>query len=105
MNRGGLYRFGISFNKLYDYLAAARPIVFGTDAVNNLVDAAGAGLSVPANAAAALAGALECLAGMPEAERRAMGERGRRYVEANHDTRRLSQRLADVLEKVTTHAG
>ncbi|HKU60777.1 MAG TPA: glycosyltransferase family 4 protein [Gemmatimonadales bacterium] len=97
MNRGNLYRFGISFNKLYDYLAVGRPIVSGTDAANDPVADAGAGITVPANDPEALAGAVERLAATPSAERAAMGARGRAFVEAYHDIERLAERFGDVL--------
>lgn len=97
MNRGNLYRFGISFNKLYDYLAVGRPIVSGTDAANDPVAEAGAGITVPANDAEALAAALERLSASPAAERAAMGARGRAFVEARHDIERLAARFDDVL--------
>jgi glycosyltransferase involved in cell wall biosynthesis len=101
MNPGSLYRFGISFNKLYDYLAAGRPVVFGSAAVNDPIAEAGAGLCVPANDAEALVGAIEQLAAMTPMEREAMGARGRAYVEANHDMKKLAQRLAGVFREVS----
>lgn len=97
MNRGGLYRFGISFNKLYDYLAAGRPVVSGTDAANDPVAEAGAGITVPANEAEALAGALARLAAASPAERAAMGERGRAFVAEHHDIERLAARFDEVM--------
>lgn len=101
MNSGNLYRFGISFNKLYDYLAAGRPIVFGADSANNPVEEAEAGLSVAANDAAAMAEALERLAALPDEAREQMGRCGRAFVEEHHDASKLALRLADVLRKVT----
>jgi glycosyltransferase involved in cell wall biosynthesis len=97
MNRGNLYRFGISFNKLYDYLAVGRPIVSGTDAANDPVAEADAGVTVPANDPDALATALERLSAAPSAERAAMGARGRAFVEAHHDIERLAAQFEDVL--------
>ena len=101
MNRGNLYRFGISFNKLYDYLAVGRPIVSGTDAANDPVAEAGAGITVPANDPEALAAALERLSAAPAAERAAMGARGRAFVEARHDIERLAARFEEVLRAAT----
>jgi glycosyltransferase involved in cell wall biosynthesis len=97
MNRGNLYHFGISFNKLYDYLAVGRPIVSGTDAANDPVAEADAGVTVPANDPDALATALERLSAAPSAERAAMGARGRAFVEAHHDIERLAAQFEDVL--------
>jgi glycosyltransferase involved in cell wall biosynthesis len=97
MNRGNLYRFGISFNKLYDYMAVGRPVVSGTDAANDPVAEAGAGITVPANDPEALAAALEQLAAATPAERAAMGARGREFVAEHHDIERLAARFDEVL--------
>ena len=102
MNRGPLYRSGISFNKIYDYLAVGRPIVFGTDAVNNPVAEAEAGVTVAANDPAALAGGIEALARMLPSEREAMGVRASAFVEAHHDIDVLAERFADVLRSITS---
>jgi glycosyltransferase involved in cell wall biosynthesis len=100
MNPGMLYRAGISFNKLYDYLAVGRPIVSGSDAADDPVAAADAGLTVPANDAEALAAGLERVAGLSPAERAAMGARGRAFVQEHHDIDRLAERYAAVLRSV-----
>jgi glycosyltransferase involved in cell wall biosynthesis len=100
MNRGNLYRFGISFNKLYDYLAVGRPVVSGTDAANDPVAEAGAGITVPANDPEALAAAVERLAAATPIERAAMGARGRAFVAEHHDIERLAERFDEVLRAV-----
>jgi len=101
MNPGRLYRSGISFNKLFDYLAVGRPIVFGTDAANNPVAEAGAGVTVPANDAAALAAAVEHVADLSPAERDSIGSRARAFVEEHYDIERLAERFAGVLRSVS----
>lgn len=100
MNPSGLYQFGISFNKIYDYLAAGKPIVFGSDAANNPVRDSNSGICVPANDASAIALALEHLYNMPKAKRSEMGRRGRDYILAHHEVNILSQRLAVLLKEV-----
>ncbi|MCY1210659.1 PEP-CTERM/exosortase A-associated glycosyltransferase [compost metagenome] len=93
-----LYRYGISMNKLFDYLAAARPIVIASDASNNPVAEAGAGLSVGAEQPDALADAILRLAATPAEGRERMGRAGRRYVERHHSFTQLAERLATVLD-------
>ena len=61
----GLYRSGISFNKIFDYLAAGRPIVFGTSAANNPIQDADAGISVLAEDPEAMAQAVIRLVELP----------------------------------------
>jgi glycosyltransferase involved in cell wall biosynthesis len=96
--RRGIYRFGQSPNKLYDYMAAARPVLHATSAPCDPVAACGCGISVAAEDAPALAGAIGSLAALTPDERREMGARGRREVEERHDYPVLAERfLAAVL--------
>lgn len=93
LHRGGLYRWGMSPNKLFDYMAAARPIVIAVDAPSNPVAEAGAGLTVPAEDAKAMAEAIKELVAQSPEERWEAGLRGRGYVEAHHDLARLAERF------------
>ncbi len=95
-----LYRYGISMNKIFDYLAASRPVVIASDAVNNPVADAQAGLSVEAGKPDQLAKAILQIAAMSAEERHQMGLAGRSYVERNHDFGQLAAKLADVLDEV-----
>ena len=97
MRRVQLYKYGISFNKIYDYLAAARPIVFGCNALNDPVAEAGAGISVPPENARAMADAVKELACLSSGKRFELGLKGRDYVERNHDIKRLARKLEGVL--------
>jgi glycosyltransferase involved in cell wall biosynthesis len=92
-----LYRYGISLNKLYDYMAAGRPIIFGCSAANNPVAFAGAGITVPPSNPAAFAEAIREIANLAPAYRRRMGLAGRAYVEREHTSDKLGQKLAQVL--------
>lgn len=67
-------------SKVQAYLAAGRPILACLNGEGaDLVTAAGAGLAVPAEDGRALADAILRLYRMPDAEREAMGARGRLY--------------------------
>jgi glycosyltransferase involved in cell wall biosynthesis len=95
--RSPLYRFGVSPNKLYDYMAAGRPILFAADAANQPVSEADCGRTVPPEDAQALAAAIRALAAAPAEERARLGANARAYVEQHHDYARLARRLADIL--------
>jgi len=56
---------------------------------------AGCGLTVPPQSGAAVADGLRRLAACPAAERRAMGERGRAFVQAHHTYPVLAQRFIE----------
>jgi len=93
-----VFKYGISSNKLFDYLASGRPILFVCNASNNIIEEAQCGLSVPPENPEALADAIIRLYEMAPEEHRAMGERGRAYVERYHDYSVLARRLANMLE-------
>jgi glycosyltransferase involved in cell wall biosynthesis len=93
-----LYRFGISLNKLTDYLAAGRPIVFFGRSSYDPVRDAEAGFSVPPGDPEQLADAVERLVDLTPRERMEMGERGRRYLLEHHNIPRLADRLLEVFE-------
>ena len=92
-----VYRFGVSFNKVFDYMAAGIPIAFACSTVNDPVEAAMAGRTVVPDDPEALSGALVALADCDAAERRRMGEAGRRFVESHHDMAQLGERFADIV--------
>lgn len=94
-----------SSNKLFDYMAAARPIVSSVFAGHNdLVREAACGVSGSPESAEELAQNLLAVARMPVEERRAMGERGRAYVREHHDYSVLAGHLANTVEELDNHA-
>ena len=92
-----VYQYGVSFNKVFDYMAARLPIAFACTTANDPVVAAGAGLSVAPDDPDALADALVELAELPPEERRQLGAAGRAFVEREHDMARLGDQFAEVV--------
>jgi glycosyltransferase involved in cell wall biosynthesis len=95
--RSPLYRFGVSPNKLYEYMAAGRPVLFAADAANHPVSDADCGRTVVPEDPAALAAAIRSLAAAGEQERGRLGANGRAYVERRHEYGHLARELAAVL--------
>jgi glycosyltransferase involved in cell wall biosynthesis len=100
LKRTPLFLFGVSPNKLLDYMMAAKPVIQAIDAGNDLVVAVGCGRSVPPENAAAIARAAKELKVLTPAERHALGQRGKDYVLACHDYRVLASQF---LEAVKVH--
>jgi len=97
-HRSPLYRFGIAPNKVYDYMAAGRPIILAAEASNDVVHDASCGLTVPPDDPVALAEAIRSLRAMPAAELAQLGTNGRAYVEREHTYGSLARRYLSVLE-------
>jgi glycosyltransferase involved in cell wall biosynthesis len=95
-----LYNYGISVNKLFDYLAASKPLILVGEPANNPVEEARCGLTVPPQNPQALAEAVIKLYQMSPQERAEMGKRGREYVEKYHDIRKLAAQLENLLQSV-----
>lgn len=93
-----LYRYGISLNKLSDYLAAGKPIIFAGNSANNPVAEARCGLTVPPEDVGALATAVIALSRTPLEERRMMGERGREYAEQHYAMSLLAEKFAQCID-------
>ncbi len=93
----GVFRYGISSNKLFDYLMSGLPIVFACRTSNDPVAEANAGLSIAPQNPVALADALELLAGMDVGARREMGENGRRYVRLHHGVDAVGDQFAQLI--------
>jgi len=100
LNFPKLYRYGISMNKLYDYLASARPIVIASNAANNPVVEANAGIAIETANPEYLAAAILQLVKMSDPEREQLGRNGRNYVQDNHSFELLSRKFAAVLDDV-----
>ena len=96
----GLYRWGISLNKLYDYLAVGRPVIFAGNSVNNPVEEAAAGITVRPQRPLEIVQAIKRLADLPHEERVAMGQRGRAFVERHHNFRHLAGSFEQVILQV-----
>lgn len=80
--------------KVQSYLAAGVPVLGMLDGAGaRVIEEAGAGLTCPAGDGAALAERVRLLAGLPQAERGAMGERGRAYARREFDRATLLTRL------------
>ena len=88
-----MYQYGISTNKLVDYLASGRPIIFSGRSTYDPVAETGAGFSVPPEDPAAVADAIERLVALSAAERATMGDRGHAYMLQYHHAPRLAERV------------
>ena len=101
--RQPLYRFGISPNKLIDYMMAARPVLHAVEAGNDPVAEAGCGLTVAPEDPQALADGILALLALGADARAALGLRGRAYALANHTYPVLGQRFLTALAGDARH--
>lgn len=95
-----LFTYGVSPNKLFDYMAAGLPVVTNVPGyVASIVRDARVGEAVPASDPAALADAMERVASVVTDDANAFGD-GREYVNAHYERRALAHRLHDCIVEV-----
>lgn len=97
--RRPLYRFGLSLNKLFDYMMAEKPVICAIqeDAGNDLVAESGCGCSVPPEDPGAVAGAVRQLMDAGPERRAKLGRLGKEYVLRHHSYDGLARRFLDAL--------
>jgi glycosyltransferase involved in cell wall biosynthesis len=90
-------------NKVFDYMAAGRPVLLGIDGViRRVVEEAGAGVFVQPGDGVALAAAVRRLMDNP-GEARAMGQRGRVAVCAKFNRRTQGAQIGAILDDLLSH--
>jgi glycosyltransferase involved in cell wall biosynthesis len=94
-NRHPLNRFGVSQNKIFDYMYAGKPIIQAIEAGNDLVSDAGCGITVEPENPDAIARAVITLYNMPPEERESLGNNGKQYVLKNHTYNDLARRFLE----------
>ncbi|MFN3741040.1 MAG: glycosyltransferase family 4 protein [Anaerolineales bacterium] len=91
-------------NKVFDYMAAGKPILLAIDGViREVVEAAGCGIFVPPGNAQALAQAAEQLANNASL-RETLGQRGRIYLEKHFSRQALGEQFRQLLEEMRERA-
>ena len=94
-----LYRYGVSPNKLMDYMLAAKPIIHAVEASNDMVAQADCGITVPPEDPPALAHAVRQLMLMTPEALEGMGQRGAAFVRTHNDYSVLAQHYLDFVRK------
>lgn len=97
----GLYRYGISMNKIFDYMAAGKPTVIAVDALNNPIAESDGGITVPPDDSKKLADAILALSRMAPDELEQMGSRARDHVGRFYSYEYLAGRLEDALSAIS----
>jgi glycosyltransferase involved in cell wall biosynthesis len=100
-----LYRYGISLNKLYEYMMAGTCVLFAgaADVFNDLVSEAGAGLSVSHASPEDIADGIRRLYALSEEERTELGRRGMDYCQRRFAYEVLGERYETALTWACRH--
>lgn len=93
-----LFRFGVSPNKLMDYMMAAKPVIFAIDAPNDMVAEAQCGVSIPPENSQAIADAAVKLSEMSPEDLEKMGSHGKLYILSHNEYDVLADKFLKVFQ-------
>lgn len=93
----GVSRYGVSWNKLFDYMAAGKPIISNVKVNYDLIEEYGCGISLEEQTPEAIAAGILQIYGLSEAEYKGMCEGAERGVR-NFDFSLLTDKLEEVLD-------
>jgi hypothetical protein len=97
-NNSPLFKHGVSANKYFDYMLAAKPILDSNNFIKDPVELSGCGIIVKPDSAEAIKYGLLLLFNMSESERNEIGLKGYDYVTLNHNIQNLSNKYIELFK-------
>ena len=94
-----LFRFGVSPNKVFDYMYAKKPILWAIEAGNNLVEDAKCGISVPLKNVTRLKESILELKVLQKGKLEELGQNGYNFVHTYHGYNMLAKKLIEIIEE------
>jgi glycosyltransferase involved in cell wall biosynthesis len=92
------YEYGVSPNKIFEYMYSKKPIVQSITTTVDLIKIANCGITVDAENADLLAKAIDKIYKMPKSKRAKLGENGYAYVVKNHNFSHLAKQFIDAMD-------
>lgn len=92
-----LFEFGISPNKLFDYMHSSTPIIHAIDTPKDIVQLANCGLSVEAENSEEIKNAILKIYKMSKEERNILGTNGKKYVLENFTYAKLAKKYINII--------
>jgi glycosyltransferase involved in cell wall biosynthesis len=93
-----VWRYGLSLNKLIDYMMAAKPIIASYNGYPSMVNEAQCGKFIPANDVAALRRAVTEYAQMTPDQLREIGQRGKTWIVNHRPYNKIAQAYCRIFE-------
>jgi glycosyltransferase involved in cell wall biosynthesis len=96
-----IYKFGISANKLFDYMYAGKPILHAYSGTKDIVKIANAGISCEAYNVDEIVDSIYKFLEMSKNEMRKMGQNGKNYVLKYHTYEHLAKKYIEIFNDIT----
>lgn len=98
LSNSDLFKYGISPNKLFDYMYSGKPVLQSVRAGNDIPHDSGCGITCDTTPEE-IAETLKKMVAMPQSELDRMGKNGHDYVMAHHTYEVLAKQFLEAIEK------
>jgi len=92
-----IYKYGISANKIFDYMYSARPILHSISIKSDIVKDAQCGISIKSEDSESIKESILKLSVMNKNKLERMGENGKKYVISNHSYGNLTKLYGELI--------
>jgi len=99
LKKENLFKYGVSPNKLFDYMYSGKPIIYSIDSgKSNIVDLAKCGISIESDNSTAIKDAILNLYNISNDKRKEIGANGKKYVLEHFTYEKLAKKYIDKIE-------
>lgn len=95
-NEADIYQYGVSPNKIFDYMMAGKPIIESGGSPARMIEAIGCGMSCRAEAPQEIADCILKMSDLSKTERDRMGQKGRNHVKAVYEYANIARNYLDL---------
>jgi glycosyltransferase involved in cell wall biosynthesis len=100
LQKENLFRYGVSPNKLFDYMYSAKPIIYAIDSGEaNIVKLSNCGISVEAQNSKDITKAILKLFNMTKEEKDKLGQNGKKYVLEHFTYEKLAKKFQRIFDE------
>lgn len=99
LNKTPVFKYGISSNKLFDYMISGKPMIFAVETSYDFVKQAKNGISIQPESPIEMKEAILTLARTDPKTMKTMGANGVSFVKERHDLKKLSLKLKNSLTR------
>lgn len=99
-HKSPLYRFGVSLNKLFDYMMSGKPILYAVESENDYVQQYNCGEKADPDSIDSIVEALEKLLSMRECDITELGNRAQKAVKENFQYKDLAEQFIKIMQEV-----
>jgi glycosyltransferase involved in cell wall biosynthesis len=99
--KAGWLKYGISSNKIFDYMHSAKPIIAAMDTKYDLISKGKCGITVPSEDPYEIQKAIETMYKLPKNKRNELGQNGKKYLLKHHTYEQIAEKYSRLFSELS----